>query len=77
LALIFANVGDDPVRARLQFDARPYGFDGSAIQLVKITPAGSGETVASAPLIDRDELFPPRTVWAWEIDAVDVGIFHR
>jgi hypothetical protein len=67
LVLIFANVGDQPVAARLRYDMRQYGFPDEPLQLVKVTAAGYGEATASGAVVERELTFPPRTAWAWEV----------
>jgi hypothetical protein len=68
LALMFVNVSDQPVKARLNYDARPYGFTGE-VKLSKVTPTGPGETFTSGPLMVREMVFPPQEICAWEING--------
>ncbi len=67
LVLIFASVGDQPVKARLEYDARPYGFSAAEVKITKILPSGPGETFTSPPLLEREAEFPARSAWAWEL----------
>jgi hypothetical protein len=69
LALVFVNVSDTPVTARVDFDAGPYGFTGPDVRLTRLTPAGRGLTVVEPRHIRRDVTFPPRQAWAWEVTS--------
>ncbi len=69
LALIFVNVGDQPLSARIAYDAKPYGFQGGELKLTKITPQGPGESGPTPPVLEREAAFPPRSAWAWELQA--------
>ncbi len=69
LALIFVNVGDEPVTARLVYDAGAYGFSGPEVQVRRINPDGPGEQSASPPVLAREATFPPRAAWAWELSS--------
>lgn len=69
LVLLFANVSDKPVTARVEYDASEYGFTGPAIKVTKITADASGESFTSPPKIARKVTFPPRATWAWEVTA--------
>jgi hypothetical protein len=67
LALVFVNVADQPVTARLEYDARPYGLPGPEVTLLEITPDGPGERPTTPPVLARDVTFPPRSARAWEL----------
>jgi len=68
LVLLFVNVGDEPVAARLDFDARAYGLDVEKLRAAKLTAeGGSEETFSSPPVFQREQTFAPRTSWAWEL----------
>jgi hypothetical protein len=67
LVLIVVNVSDQPITARLDYDARPYGFSGREAKLTKITPEGPGPTDSTPPAVQRNETFPARSVSAWEV----------
>ena len=67
LVLIFANVSDQPVTAQLDYDTRPYGLVGPDLSLRRIAPDGPGDVSPTPPVIAREVTFPPRTVWAWEV----------
>jgi hypothetical protein len=66
LALVFANVSDQPVTARVDYDTSPYGF-GAESKLIKLTPDGAGDVSSTPSIIKREVVFAPRTAWAWEI----------
>lgn len=67
LVLIFVNVSDQAVTARVHYDARPYGFSIGEVRLTKITAEGLGEASPTPPVVDREVTFPPRSAWAWEM----------
>ncbi|MCS7306382.1 MAG: DUF6259 domain-containing protein [Thermoguttaceae bacterium] len=66
LLLLFANVGDEPVRLRLEFDAAGYGLSGSKFRWVRYTPEGHKETLETPRAFHQDLSFPSRQVCAWE-----------
>jgi len=55
------------VTARVDYDARPYGFSGPATRVTRVTPAGLSETFTAPPVISRETVFPARSGFAWEI----------
>jgi len=67
LVLVFVNVSDQPVTARLEYDARPYGLPGPELNVLQITPDGPGERSTTPPVLARDVTFPPRSARAWEL----------
>lgn len=69
LVLLFANVSDQPVTARVRYDAAPYGLTGSALKVAKILPDAAGETFTTPSVLDREVTFPAGTVWGWEITS--------
>ncbi len=69
LMLVFVNVSDAPVTARVVYDLGPYGFSDKEVRVRKIGPAGPAETSRLAPRFARETTFPPRTAWAWEATA--------
>ncbi|NUQ62422.1 MAG: hypothetical protein HUU20_08030 [Pirellulales bacterium] len=69
LVVLAANVGDEPVNAKLELNAGEYGFAGPEIRVTRITAEGVGETFGSSPAIRREVTFEPRAVWAWEIGS--------
>ncbi len=69
LVLLFANVSDQPVTARVRYDTGPYGLGGPSVRVAKTLPDGVGESFDSPSLLDRKVTFPGQTAWAWEITA--------
>jgi hypothetical protein len=69
LVLIFVNVGDEPVTARLEYDAGAYGLSGPELRAAKVTPDGPGEVFTTPPALRREVVLPPRSAWAWELSA--------
>jgi len=67
VALLFVNVGDEPVSAAFDFDAALYGLEAEKLRVVKRTAEGEAESFTTPPSFHRDLTFPPRTAWAWEI----------
>jgi hypothetical protein len=67
LVLIFANVSDQPVTARLEYDAAPYVGDGESLSLTRIGPEGLAEPERVTPRVDRGVTFLPHAVTAWEV----------
>jgi hypothetical protein len=67
LVLLFVNVGDAPVTARVDFDAAEYGFGGPTVRITRRTADGPAESFQSPPNVSREVTFPPRQVWAWEL----------
>jgi hypothetical protein len=67
LALIFVNVSDQPVTARVAFDAAAYGLGGAKLRLATLTEAGVSAAELTAPKFDRRMTFEPGKAWAWEI----------
>jgi hypothetical protein len=68
LVLIFVNVSDQPVSARLDYDVGPGGPGGNTRKLRQINPGGPGESSNTPSVLRRDVTFPPRTAWAWEVE---------
>jgi len=67
VVLLFANVGDQPVEARLEFDTRQFGLPAGELRLYEITSQGAVATWLTPPEFQRELHFPPRTAWAWEL----------
>ena len=67
LVLLFVNVGDEPVSARLDFNAPTYGLEEGELHVAKLTAQGSEESFTVPPAFGRELTFPPRTAWAWEM----------
>jgi len=65
--LLFVNVGDEPVRATLQFDATDYALPEGGLRATKVTADGRGEAVSRQRRFAQKLDFPPRTAWAWEL----------
>jgi hypothetical protein len=65
--LLFTNVGDQPVTARLKLDAAAYGLGGKQVKVTTLVATGQGETFQTAPAIDRSLTLPPRSAVAWEL----------
>jgi hypothetical protein len=71
IVLLFANVGDQPVKARVEFDAAEYGLAGT-LRVARLPAGGQGAQGAqfdSPAAISREVEFPPRQTWAWELTA--------
>jgi hypothetical protein len=66
LVLVFANVSNAPVTARVDYDLGPYGFAGAEVRVRKLAPAGPAEEFRVPPRFEREATFPARTAWAWE-----------
>lgn len=67
LVLLFANVSDQPVTARLEYDAAACGVAGASVRVTKVTADGPGERFASPSRLQREATFPPHSAWAWEV----------
>jgi hypothetical protein len=67
--LLFVNVGDEPVSARLDFDGREYQLPDRQLQVERITAEASEESFTTPPALERQLTFEPRTAWAWEVSA--------
>jgi hypothetical protein len=68
--LLFVNVSDQPVTARLQIDAAAYGVRGPQVQIATVKATGQGESFSSPPRIERELIFPARSAFAWELRQV-------
>jgi len=66
LVLLFANVADEPVQVRLEFDASRYGLAGSKFRWVRHTADGPQESVEHPALFQQELRFAGREVCAWE-----------
>jgi len=69
LILLFVNVGEAPVTARLDFDAHVYGLEAEKLHVAKHTAEGSEESFSSPPAVQRELTFPPRAAWGWELTS--------
>ena len=72
--LLFANVSDQPVTARLRLDAGRYGIQGPQVRIATIkssaSPQAGAESLLSPSKIDREVIFPARSAFAWELRQV-------
>jgi hypothetical protein len=64
--VLVVNVGDEPVTARLDFNAATFGLDATKLSVTKHTTGGSEQTAGPDP--EQELTFPPRTAWAWEFN---------
>lgn len=67
LALMFVNVGDEPVSAQFHFHGRQYGIDDQQVSVTTINQEETHETFVAANAFCRELKFPPRTAYAWEV----------
>ena len=65
--LMFVNVGDEPVTARLEFDGGKYGMADGEIRVRKVTAEASEEGFVASSSFERELSFAPREAWAWEV----------
>jgi hypothetical protein len=70
VVLLFANVSDQPVTTRVNFDARACGLSARVVRVKSTSDNGTGESFTSVPTLDRDASFPARSACAWEITAL-------
>ena len=61
LVLLFVNVADKAVSARLDFDAQGYGLESEELTVVKIAAEGTDEAFPTPPVFQRELTFPART----------------
>ncbi len=69
VVLIFANVSDNPVASKLDFDSLRYGLEAKPHKRTVITQDGPGESGTIEPACKLDVNCPPRKVFAWEISS--------
>lgn len=69
MVLVFANVSTEPVNAEVEFDAQPYGLEAPTLKVDTHLPEGSGDSFTPPAKLQRREVFPARTVFAWEMSA--------
>ena len=67
LVLIFVNVGDKPVSAKLAFDAVSYGLPRGELRLTRITAEGSDEPRAIPRASQHEMTGQPHAAFAWEV----------
>ena len=68
--ILFTNVSDQPVTAKISFDAAAYGLSSRQVKVTTVTLAGPGESFQSPSAVDRELTFPPRSAMAWELTPV-------
>jgi hypothetical protein len=72
LVLLFANVTDQALTAKIQCDLREVGWTGASLSRRKWTPRGEPEALGTVRTTLRETVtFPPRSVWAWELRVND------
>jgi hypothetical protein len=69
--LLFTNVSDQPVTARLKLDAAAYGLGSKQVKVTTLVATGQGETFQTATAIDRSLTLPPRSAVAWELTPLE------
>ncbi len=69
LALLFVNVSDEPVRARLPFDAAAYGLAAKRLRATEVTEHGIRPVKSLPPRFELPLTFLPRIAWAWVLEA--------
>jgi hypothetical protein len=67
IVLLFVNVADDPVTAKLELNFADYDLAGAGNRVTRITPDGADPTRAMPLALEQDVTFPPRAAWAWEV----------
>jgi hypothetical protein len=65
--LLFTNVCDESLSARIEFDPNEYGLPGKTFQATKIMPAGAQGNFTIDPAGEVEAEVPPRSVFAWEL----------
>jgi hypothetical protein len=67
LVLLLANVGGEPVRTTLDFDAARYDLPAGSLTITRIEPEGPREKTPVPRTFQRAISAGPRQAWAWEI----------
>jgi len=67
LVLLFANVSDEHVSGRVEYDAAACGLPDAPLRARTLTPDGEKQRFDTAASIRREESFPARSALAWEI----------
>ncbi|HOD82046.1 MAG: hypothetical protein BWX88_00784 [Planctomycetes bacterium ADurb.Bin126] len=73
LVLLFANVSDNAVNARIKLDLRAAGLTGEKLHVQVIRPSAPdattqpGEVFDTPPMLDRPVILPPKIALSWEI----------
>jgi len=70
IVLLFANVSDEARSFHVNFDPSRYGLQGEKLQAVRVTPGQSQNKVDINTVGKIAVEFAPRSVFAWEITAV-------
>jgi len=68
--LLFTNVSDQAVTAKLRLDAAAYGISGQEVQVTRFTATGAGESFRGPSAIRRDLTFPARSAFALELSPL-------
>ena len=68
--LIFANVSDKSLSARVRLDTKQYHLRGGKFLVTKIGPDGQQSSFVAKPGEEFRAYFGPRSVFAWEVVAV-------
>jgi len=69
IVLLFANVSDQALTARVDYDLARAGLTGTSCTRRRWTPEGASGPERIGAVVGESATFPPRTVWAWEIAA--------
>ena len=77
VVLIFANMSDKPVTAKLAVDAGTFGVPGAEVRVTRVTAEGPGETFTTPGKFERELTFAPASAWAWELTDGAVGLNPR
>lgn len=72
LLLLFVNVSERPISARLDINTAKYGLPGGTVHVEKSTESGLGdsglgEKFDTPSKFTREITFPARTAWVWEV----------
>lgn len=67
LLLIFANVSDQAVVARLNLEPQTCGLAPGPVQLTRWTSRGPDEPLPATLPLEKELRFEPRSTWAWEL----------
>jgi hypothetical protein len=67
LAMIFVNVSDEAVTARVHCDLAADGIDRTGVRITRLSPDDNAEAPIAAAALEREVSFPPRSAWAWEV----------
>ena len=70
LTLLFVNVGDNAVSAKLDFDAAAYGLPGTQLRLVKLTAEETAKLSTVPGAFQREITFQPRSAFVWELTPI-------